>query len=137
MPNIHRGEIAALIDGEHKTLCLTLGALAELEARLQAGDLTGLADRFAVIAGQDTYGVRKPDPRHLTKTIAAAGGSLDRSIMVGDSHVDIDTAKAAKVRSVVVSFGYSALPVATLGANRIIDRFDSLFETADDLLSQG
>jgi len=47
MPNIHRGEIAALIDGEHKTLCLTLGALAELEARLQAGDLTGLADRFA------------------------------------------------------------------------------------------
>jgi phosphoglycolate phosphatase len=97
----------------------------------------GLAERFAVIAGQDTYGVRKPDPRHLTRTIASAGGSPDRSIMVGDSHVDIDTAKAAKVRSVVVSFGYSAVPVATLGANRVIDRFDSLFKTAEDLLSQG
>jgi len=47
MPNIHRGEISALIGGEEKTLCLTLGALAELEARLQAGDLTGLAERFA------------------------------------------------------------------------------------------
>jgi len=46
MPNIHRGEISALIGGEEKTLCLTLGALAELEARLQAGDLTGLAERF-------------------------------------------------------------------------------------------
>jgi hypothetical protein len=47
MPNIHRGEISALIGGEEKTLCLTLGALAELEARLQAGDLMGLAERFA------------------------------------------------------------------------------------------
>lgn len=35
------------LDGEERTLCLTLGALAELEARLGAGDLTGLAERFA------------------------------------------------------------------------------------------
>jgi len=47
MANLHRGEIAAVIDGEEKTLCLTLGALAELEARLGAGDLAGLAERFA------------------------------------------------------------------------------------------
>lgn len=47
MPNIHRGEIAAVIGGEERTLCLTLGALAELEARLGAGDLTGLSERFA------------------------------------------------------------------------------------------
>jgi hypothetical protein len=46
MPNLHRGEIEALLDGEPRTLCLTLGALAELEARLQAGDLMGLAERF-------------------------------------------------------------------------------------------
>jgi hypothetical protein len=47
MPNIHRGEIAATFDGEERTLCLTLGALAELEARLGAGDLVGLGERFA------------------------------------------------------------------------------------------
>ena len=47
MPNIQRGEISALIEGEEKTLCLTLGALAELEARLMAGDLVGLSERFA------------------------------------------------------------------------------------------
>lgn len=47
MANPQRGEIAAVIGGEEKTLCLTLGALAELEARLQAGDLVGLAERFA------------------------------------------------------------------------------------------
>ena len=42
-----RGEIEAAIGGETRMLCLTLGALAELEARLQAGDLVGLAERFA------------------------------------------------------------------------------------------
>lgn len=47
MTNSHRGEIEALIGGEKRTLCLTLGALAELEARLNAGDLAGLAERFA------------------------------------------------------------------------------------------
>jgi hypothetical protein len=47
MANAQRGEIAAEIGGETMTLCLTLGALAELEARLGAGDLVGLADRFA------------------------------------------------------------------------------------------
>lgn len=47
MANTQRGEIEAVIGGETRTLCLTLGALAELEARLQAGDLVGLAERFA------------------------------------------------------------------------------------------
>jgi hypothetical protein len=47
MANPRRGEISAVFDGEEKTLCLTLGALAELEARLGAGDLMGLGERFA------------------------------------------------------------------------------------------
>ncbi len=47
MVNAHRGEIAATIDGEPRVLCLTLGALAELEARLGSGDLVGLGERFA------------------------------------------------------------------------------------------
>lgn len=47
MANPQRGEISAVLDGEERVLCLTLGALAELEARLQAGDLVGLSERFA------------------------------------------------------------------------------------------
>jgi len=46
MANLHRGEIDAVLDGEPKTLCLTLGALAELEAAFAAGDLVALAERF-------------------------------------------------------------------------------------------
>jgi hypothetical protein len=46
MPNIHRGEIAAQIGGRQRTLVLTLGALAELEAAFGASDLVALAERF-------------------------------------------------------------------------------------------
>jgi hypothetical protein len=55
MPNPQRGEIAATIGGRERTLCLTLGALAELEARLSAGDLVGLAELFSTgrIAARD------------------------------------------------------------------------------------
>ncbi len=46
MANSRRGEIEAEIDGEKYTLCLTLGALAELESGLGASDLVALAERF-------------------------------------------------------------------------------------------
>jgi hypothetical protein len=46
MANRHRGEIEAEIGGARRTLVLTLGALAELEAAFGADDLAGLAERF-------------------------------------------------------------------------------------------
>jgi hypothetical protein len=46
MPNLHRGEIAAELGGATRTLVLTLGALAELEAAFGAADLVALAERF-------------------------------------------------------------------------------------------
>ena len=45
--NRRRGEVEAVIDGERRILCLTLGALAELETAFSAGDLNGLAERFS------------------------------------------------------------------------------------------
>lgn len=46
MANLHRGEISAKLDGAPYTLCLTLGALAELEERLGGEDILALAQRF-------------------------------------------------------------------------------------------
>jgi hypothetical protein len=46
MLNTHRGEIEADFDGRRYTLCLTLGALARLEASYGDGDLLALAQRF-------------------------------------------------------------------------------------------
>jgi hypothetical protein len=46
MPNLHRGEIEAEIGGTKRTLVLTLGALAELEAAFGAADMVALTERF-------------------------------------------------------------------------------------------
>ncbi len=46
MPNLYRGEIEAILDGRAHKLCLTLGALAELEAAFGDEDMLALADRF-------------------------------------------------------------------------------------------
>ena len=47
MPNAHRGEIAATLDGVPHTLFLTLGALAELESAFGDDDMLALATRFS------------------------------------------------------------------------------------------
>lgn len=85
-----------------------------------------LAARFEVICGQDTFGMQKPDPEVLRRTIAAAGGSLDRAIMIGDSNTDIRTARAAGIPVIAVDFGYSERPVAEYGPDRIISHFAHL-----------
>jgi hypothetical protein len=45
--NRHRGEVEAIFDGKPYKLCLTLGALAELEDAFAATDLTTLVERFS------------------------------------------------------------------------------------------
>jgi len=97
-------------------------------------NLVGLGRRFAAIAGQDTFPFRKPDPRHLTETIRLAGGTPTNAIMVGDSRTDIDTAIAAGIPVVAVSFGYSPIPVADLNPNRVIARLDQLWDAVADLV---
>ena len=88
-----------------------------------------LIGRFAVICGQDTFGIQKPDPGILHRTIAAAGGQPDRAIMVGDSETDIRTAKAAGVPIVAVDFGYTETPVAEFQPDRVISHFAQLPQT--------
>jgi phosphoglycolate phosphatase len=85
-----------------------------------------LAGRFEVICGQDTFGMQKPDPEVLRRTIAAAGGQLQHAIMVGDSATDIRTARAAGIPVIAVDFGYSERPVAEFAPDRIISRFAQL-----------
>lgn len=75
----------------------------------------GLMDRFTALAGGDTFAASKPDPAHLLGTIGRAGGSAAQSVFVGDSTTDFNTARAAKVPIVGVTYGYSDVPMAELG----------------------
>jgi len=99
-------------------------------ALLKALDL----DRhFHGLAGRDTFPVCKPDPDHLLGAIRLAGGQPTHALMVGDSDVDIRTAKAAHVPVVAVSFGYTEIPVTELGPDRVIDHYHDLLPAIRDL----
>lgn len=86
----------------------------------------GVADLFGSICGRDTFEFAKPDPRHLTMTVARAGGDPAHAIMIGDSRTDVDTARAAGLPVIAVSFGYTDTPVAQLSPDRVVDHFDEL-----------
>jgi phosphoglycolate phosphatase len=90
-------------------------------------DALDLAPFFAAVAGGDTVpGVRKPDPRHLMHVLDQLGMAPGDAVMVGDSHNDVNVAKAAGVATVAVTFGYAHGPVGELGADLLIDHFDDL-----------
>lgn len=97
----------------------------EAFARRLLGGL-GIAETFAAICGQDTFDCRKPDPRHLTQTIALAGGERDNAVMVGDSETDILTAQRAGIPVVAVDFGYTDRHVREFGPSVVISHFDEL-----------
>ena len=94
-----------------------------------------LADRFVAICGQDTFGIQKPDPEILRRTVAAAGGTMQQAIMVGDSITDIRTARAAGVPVIAVEFGYSERPVAEFGPDLTISHFAQLPASIAAILS--
>jgi phosphoglycolate phosphatase len=84
----------------------------------------GWTGRFSAILGADSRPWKKPDPRHLFDTIAAAGGRT--ALFVGDSRTDADTAAAAGIPFVLVSFGYAGEDLGSLTADHRIDHFDAL-----------
>ncbi|CAN7606749.1 phosphoglycolate phosphatase [Bosea sp. LjRoot90] len=89
-------------------------------------DHFGITRRFAAIAGRDSFPFFKPDPRHLTQTIAEAGADPQRAVMVGDSRTDVSTARAAGIPVVCVPFGYTDVPVESLEPDLVIQHFSEL-----------
>jgi len=97
-------------------------------------DALGLSARFAAICGPDTFGIQKPNPELLRRTIARAGGQIGTAVMVGDSITDIATAHAAGTPVIAVGYGYTETPVDELGPDRVIGALRELPGAVRDLL---
>jgi phosphoglycolate phosphatase len=114
----------AALDGAGHVLAICTNKMERHSVQLL--DALGLSARFDAICGRDTFPVCKPDARHLTLTVAAARGDLGRTIMIGDSRTDIETARNAGVPSICVDFGYTDIPARDLGATAVISHFRDL-----------
>ena len=64
-------------------------------------------DFFDYVAGGNTFNHNKPDPRHLTDIIEIVGGSVNKTLMIGDSETDSNASKAANIPFVLIKDGYT------------------------------
>ncbi|SFB75343.1 HAD-IA family hydrolase [Tropicimonas isoalkanivorans] len=104
-------------------------ALAELLLRR-----LGVRGAFASLVGADTLPVRKPDPAPYRAAVERAGGQVERSLLVGDTETDRETARAGGVPCVLVTFGPDGRGVEALGPEALLDRFDALPDLVERLL---
>jgi phosphoglycolate phosphatase len=93
----------------------------------------GLDQYFDAVTGGDNVPHRKPDGRHITHTLDLMGKRYARAVMVGDSEIDVAAGKDAGVPVIAVTYGYTHVAVADLGADVLIDRFNDLPDTLDAL----
>ncbi|MGH7107634.1 MAG: HAD-IA family hydrolase [Acetobacteraceae bacterium] len=94
---------------------------------LQALDLERF---FKVIAGGDSFPVRKPDPGHLLGALRLAGGDAAHAAMLGDHANDVKSARAAGLRPIFALWGYGRREMAD-GAETVstISAVPDLLET--------
>jgi phosphoglycolate phosphatase len=97
-------------------------------------DELDLARHFGAVIGAGLAPYNKPDPRHILDVVNALNGDAERTVMVGDSAVDVNAAKAAKIPVIVMSYGYTVEPAHALGADALTDDFAEIPALAARLL---
>jgi len=83
-------------------------------------DSLELSAYFSSVIGGDTTSARKPDPLPLLTCLRELATAPEAGLMIGDSAVDVNTARAAGVTVGVVPWGYRPVPVEDLGADFIL-----------------
>ena len=121
---------ALKVDGFGVGICTNKpeGLAVELMRRM------GALERFGALVGADTLPVRKPDPEPLFETARRLGGDPKRCLLVGDSDTDRNTARAAGVPSVLVTFGPSGEDMAALEPEALLHDYADLPALAQALL---
>ncbi|WP_323763388.1 HAD-IA family hydrolase [Marinovum sp.] len=97
----------------------------------------GVRDLFGSLVGADTLPVRKPDAAPYRASVERAGGTVDRSLLVGDSVTDRETARAAGVPSVLVTFGPSGDDMAALEPEHLLEAYADLPGVVELALGEG
>ena len=92
-------------------------------------------DYFEYVAGSDTFDYCKPDPRHLTNVIEIMQGDINKSLMIGDSETDAESARAAGLPFILIEDGYTEKKVSEINHNYLIKDFVNIEEIINKYLN--
>ena len=83
-------------------------------------------DFFEYVAGRNTVQYCKPDPSHITSMIEIMGGSIKKSLMIGDSENDAEAAKAAGIPMILLEDGYTDKKIDQIYHDHLIKNFNGI-----------
>jgi len=83
-------------------------------------------DFFEYVAGSNTFNYCKPDPRHLTSVIEIMGGNIKKTLMIGDSEIDAQSAENASLPFILLEGGYTEVKTSKMKYNYLIKDFIGL-----------
>ena len=86
----------------------------------------GVCGLFDALIGADTLSERKPHPMPLIECVKRLGGDISRTVLVGDTITDHNTARAAGVASLLVTFGPDGEKVKELQPDALLTHYDDL-----------
>jgi phosphoglycolate phosphatase len=86
----------------------------------------GLGDYFLRVYGGNSFPTKKPDPQGLQTIVQEIGAPLHRTAMIGDSHVDMETARNAGVAAYGIRFGFQADSFHRVAPDHVFDDMPSL-----------
>jgi phosphoglycolate phosphatase len=94
----------------------------------------GLESLFGAVYGAGRKPYTKPDPRIFHDVVAElSGDGRAPAVMIGDSITDLNTARAAGMPCILMSYGFTPVPAAQLGADAVLDDFAQLPDALRDL----
>jgi phosphoglycolate phosphatase len=86
----------------------------------------GLAEFFRLIYGGNSFATKKPDPLGAQTVLAELAVAASEAVMVGDSEVDVQTARNAGMISAIVNFGFGRHDRNCYPADFYLDRMEQL-----------
>ena len=86
----------------------------------------GVANLFFRIYGGNSFDVKKPNPLGIARLIEEAGVAPERTLMVGDSSVDVQTARNAGIRCCGVTYGFKPESLAEPAPDFLAGRFEEI-----------
>ena len=81
----------------------------------------GLAGYFLHIYGGDSFPVKKPDPFGLRSLMEETGTAPEETVMIGDSQVDVQTARNAGTWSLGCTFGFGPQTLEVTPPDVLVD----------------
>jgi phosphoglycolate phosphatase len=91
-------------------------------------DALGLGPFFSQIYGGNSFPTKKPDPEGALKLLEEHGVAPEQTVMVGDSHTDIETGRNAGLWTIGVSYGFAPHTLEDTPADVSVDHPRELAE---------